>query len=540
MTSALSLLSAFADPRCRLEAAREMARWLGVEHFLLLVLDPEIRVLLPAPGFPQRVAGGPVWRAFLRTAVDPGTHRADVDYPRSDPSPAIAYTSAGGLSIVLVGGSPDEHRVDEVRAGAPLLGALLVAEHRQRVAEGQAAVEREAGIRVHELAIALDRTRSDLERALAESARLNAELKELDQRKDEFLAMLGHELRNPLAAIAGAVEVARIRPDDRAHHSRALAIVSRHAAQLARLVDDLLDVSRVSRGKITLRPARVRVEGVVARALEATRGLVAEHGHEVSVDTDPALHVNADPARLEQMITNLLTNAAKYTADGGHIRVVATRDDGTAIIRVEDDGVGIDPTMLPHVFEPFVQVARSVDRSAGGLGVGLTLVRRLAELHGGSVSAESEPGRGSVFVIRLAAVDAPPSDDVPVPVAARRGTSKRVLVVDDNIDSGEMMAELAASWGHHAVHVGDGSRALELAEEMRPDLVLLDIGLPGMDGYEVAARLRRQPGTRGARIVAVSGYGQAEDKRKSRAAGIDDHLVKPVDVDTLARVIGST
>jgi CheY-like chemotaxis protein/anti-sigma regulatory factor (Ser/Thr protein kinase) len=293
----------------------------------------------------------------------------------------------------------------------------------------------------------------------------------------------------------------------------------------------------VSKGKIVLRPEATQVDAIVRRAIDTTRPLLDRHRHEVTVEVDPALFVLADAARFEQMVTNLLTNAAKYTNDGGRIQVTAATEGSHVAIRVADNGIGIDAKMLQHVFDAFVQVAPTIDRGAGGLGVGLTLVRRLADLHGGSVVATSEVGKGSVFTLRLPKSDPPAA--IRASIARGPASRKRILVVDDNVDSGEMLVEVASRWGHHAVHAVDGPQALRLADELRPEVVLLDIGLPGMDGYEVASHLRGSPLTREAHLIALSGYGQDDDRKKSRAAGCDDHLVKPVDMKRLAQLLGA-
>jgi len=247
--------------------------------------------------------------------------------------------------------------------------------------------------------------------------------------------------------------------------------------------------------------------------------------------------VHADAARFEQMVTNLLTNAAKYTNDGGRIHVSASAEGPLVAVRVADNGIGIDAAMLKQVFDAFVQVSPAIDRGAGGLGVGLTLVRRLADLHKGSIDAESEPGKGSVFTLRLPTAHPPAA--APISPSRQPVSRKRILIVDDNVDSGEMLVEVIARWGHEAVHAVDGPQALHIADQLRPEVVLLDIGLPGMDGYEVASKLRGSPVTRDAQIIALSGYGQDDDRKKSRAAGCDDHLVKPVDMKRLAQLLGA-
>ncbi len=533
----LATLCALAELPRRTAAVAVLAGRLGVSEALFLVRDPQLDVLLPPVGFPQTLAGGRAWRAFLKKGCAvPGRHEAVVDFPTGEPSRRAVALVGERIAVVLFGGPVDEAALAELHAAFPLLSAIFAAEHAVRLAEGQAAVARTTGRRAQELALALDAARGEVERALDESARLNEELKDDDRRKDEFLAMLGHELRNPLSAIGAALEVART-GHDAEQSTRARAIIERQTAQLTRLVDDLLDVARVTRGKIELRLETVDVDAVVRRAIESTQALITSKGHSVEVTAAGPVFAKVDRARLEQMVTNLLTNAAKYTDQGGRIRVGVRRDGADAVVRVEDSGIGIRASMLQAIFDPFVQVTPTIDRGAGGLGIGLTLVRRLAVLHGGTVEAQSEPGAGSVFTLRLRAADPPEALTASGAFARAKAQKKRVLVVDDNLDSAEMLVALAATWGHEAVHAGDGPTALAIAAEMGPDVVLLDIGLPGMDGYEVAVHLRKAPGTCRSRIVAVSGYGHDGDRARSRDAGCDDHLVKPVNLEALRRAI---
>jgi signal transduction histidine kinase/CheY-like chemotaxis protein len=531
----------FAELSARGEAARALSRQLGLEQVLLFVHDVELGVFLPAPGMPQTVRGGPAWRAFLKAcAARPGIHRGDVDLPATGGLvPVTASVSDNGAALILLGAAVDDSALAELTETLPLLGAIVRAEHAHRVALGEAEVARRGGLHARDLALALDSARGEVERALAESARLNAELQEAYRRKDDFMAMLGHELRNPLAAVCGAIEVLRTGTHDAARAARAMHVLERQTVQLSRLVDDLLDVARITRGKIELRREALDVEVVVRRALEATSGFAAARRHDVRLDVRRTARAHADATRLEQMVANLVTNAIKYTDPGGHIVVSLDREGGDALIRVTDDGIGIAPEALPHIFDAFLQVSPTLDRSAGGLGVGLTVVDRLAKLHGGHVTAESELGKGSAFTLRLPAIDALPGPDVTVvgDVAVASATVKRVLVVDDNTESAEMLVILAESWGHEAFAANDGDSALTMARELRPDVILLDIGLPGMDGYEVAAALRSDERTQNARIIAVSGYGQAHDRARTRAAGFDDHMVKPVSFPDLQRAI---
>jgi signal transduction histidine kinase/DNA-binding response OmpR family regulator len=360
--------------------------------------------------------------------------------------------------------------------------------------------------------------------------------------KDEFLAVLGHELRNPLAPILTALQIMRLR--DRDSGAKERSIIERQAQHLVRLVDDLLDVSRITRGKIELKTERVELGDVVARAIEMTSPVLEQRQHHLDVHVlARGLAVDGDPDRLAQVVSNLLTNAAKYTERGGRITVSAERRGDEIAVRVKDTGIGIAPEMLPRVFDMFVQEQQALDRSRGGLGLGLTIVRSLVAMHGGTVEVHSEGrNRGSEFVVVLpAAVVRPPagSRQAVAPNGARRGagSGSRILVVDDNEDAAELLASALEIMGYTTCVAHDGPEALKLAAEFDPDLALLDIGLPVMDGYELARRLHDDPGLRRVPLVAVTGYGQPSDRQRSEAAGFDAHLVKPVDIERLAALI---
>jgi PAS domain S-box-containing protein len=369
-------------------------------------------------------------------------------------------------------------------------------------------------------------------------------LQEVNQRKDEFLAMLAHELRNPLAPIRNAAQIMRLHAKGNARLEWVRAVIERQSRHLTRLVDDLLDVSRIVRGQITLERSAVDLNDLVRHALETSRPLVRERKQEltVSVPGEP-LRLEGDLTRLAQVVANLLINAAKYTPEGGHLWLEAERDGHELILRVRDNGVGIAPSLLPRVFDLFTQGARTLDRAQGGLGIGLTLVKRIVEMHGGAVEARSAgPGRGSEFIVRLPLVTVEPRAAQPQtshsPNDDEQRKRVRVLVVDDNADAADSIAMLLSLEGHEVLSVHAAHDALEAAQSFRPHLVLLDIGLPGMDGYEVARRLRSQQIER-MRIVAITGYGQPSDRDRTRAAGFDQHLVKPIDPDTLHSLLGS-
>ncbi len=367
------------------------------------------------------------------------------------------------------------------------------------------------------------------------------ELAERDRRKDEFLALLGHELRNPLAPLRTAAHLLQGAAADPAVVGQAAAIIERQVSHLARLVDDLLDVSRITHGKITLHKAWVSLRDAVTHAVETCRPLAETRGHrlEVALPAEP-VWLEADPARLKQVLVNLLVNACKYTEPHGQVWLDAARDGGQVVVRVRDTGVGIPADMLDRVFEPFTQVDTSVGKaSQWGLGIGLSLVKRLVEMHAGTVTAASAgPGRGSEFTIRLPLPEpgrVVVQDDVPEPVAA--GRVLRILVVDDNTDLADSLAICLRQKGHQVRTAADGQAALDLAGRLRPEVVVLDLGLPGQDGFEVARRLAATPGLAGVPLVALTGYGREDDRRRAVEAGFAAFLVKPVEPDELERVL---
>jgi len=365
-------------------------------------------------------------------------------------------------------------------------------------------------------------------------------LKDTDRRKDEFLAMLAHELRNPLAPIANAVHLLRQSRNENTVQQQARAIIERQSGRLARLVDDLLEVSRITTGRIQLHMERIAIGGIVERAVETVEPLVEQHRHKLSITLPPdALWLYADGARLEQVIVNLLTNATKYTDDGGRIDVDVFGEHNQVVVRVKDTGIGISPELLPHVFDLFTQSERSLDRSHGGLGIGLSLVQRLVSMHGGSVVAESVLGKGSEFSVRLPQASIPAGEIYAAAVPPNESAVHplRVLVVDDNVDAAQSLSMLLEVSGHVVWMAHDGQAAIAAVSEYRPQIVLLDIGLPKLDGFTVAKRLREEPALHGIVLVAITGYGQAMDHQRSRDAGFDHHLVKPVAFSSVEEIL---
>jgi len=374
---------------------------------------------------------------------------------------------------------------------------------------------------------------TELKRGEAERILLLEEAQAANRAKDDFLAMFGHELRNPLAAVAAAADVLGL-----AHTieelERPRTIIKRQIIHLRRLIDDLLDAARVRAGKIVLDRRPVNLGEAVEQALSVARGVAGAGRHVLETQLDP-VGVDADPVRLDQIILNLLSNAMKYTPAGRRIGVLTYAEGPRAVLRVEDEGVGIGKEILPQIFGLFVQGERTVDRAQGGLGIGLTLVRTLVELHGGTVTAESPgPSLGSVFTVRLPRIEIAAPADHGEP---RRATiRRRVLIVEDNDDAREMLKVLLEHEGHEVFEASDGTEGVRAASRLHPDLALVDLGLPIIDGYEVARFIRRQD-HQPQRLVALTGYGQSGDRQRALEAGFDDHLVKPVDPDRLAELL---
>ena len=396
----------------------------------------------------------------------------------------------------------------------------------------------------HGLALArLEQKAQALERALFERDALLQDLATANRAKDEFLAMLGHELRNPLSPIVTALELMKLRGDTAT--AREQALIRRQVDHLLRMVDDLLDVSRVTRGTIELRRKVTKVSDLLSQSAEMVSPLIEQRRHELTIVLeDPELRCDGDPARLAQVLGNLLTNAARYTNPGGRITLAARRSGDELEISVSDNGAGIAHDMLEPIFEMFRQGSRGIDRREGGLGIGLALVRSLVQLHGGSVRAESDgPGHGSRFVVRMPilvrrtrdAAGAKPAG--PSTVAANDPIQARVLIVDDNREAADFLAELLASYGCVTRVAYDPVEALRQLEGFHPEVAILDIGLPVMDGYELASHIRGRPDGKGCRLFALSGYGLPSDRERSAAAGFEEHLVKPVDATRIAGLI---
>jgi PAS domain S-box-containing protein len=378
---------------------------------------------------------------------------------------------------------------------------------------------------------------------ITDRKRIEDELREADRRKDEFLATLAHELRNPLAPMRNAVQILKVKGPRQPELEWARGVLDRQAQLMARLLEDLLDVSRISRNRLELRWERVELAAVWEAALETSRPVIEAGHHEITI-TPPSepIHLVADPVRLAQVFANLLNNAAKYTERGGRIQLTGERQGAHVVVSVKDSGIGISADALPRIFEIFSQANPALGRSQGGLGIGLSLAKGIVELHGGTIEARSEgPGRGSEFIVRLPVAGSTPARELArtTDEEPRAAIARRILIVDDNKDSAESLAILLRVMGHEVVSAYDGEQALAAAEATRPDVVLLDIGMPKLNGYDTCRRIREEPWGQRIFFIAVTGWGQEEDRRRTEEAGFDRHMVKPVDSAVLTKLLAS-
>lgn len=532
----------------RFAAAQRLAELAGADALFLMVRDPAVEAYVPALGFPATLPGGSGWRDLLGRAATPGLHTGAVKlHAGCAAAPAVACADAEMLAV-FVGGTPDPEVMRGLLTLMPLVASTLRAEQEAVAARGEQRVAVNHARAAESLAVALDGARRDLERALRELEERSRALDEARGRaeaavraQDEFLAMLGHELRNPLSPITTALQLLRLKGQFGREHE----IIERQVTNLTRLVEDLLDVARLTTGKITLRKEPVEIAEVAARAFEMVGPMLERKRQVLSVNiASRGLVVDADPGRLAQILANLLTNASKYSDDGTRIVITAEHDDAHVRIRVQDQGIGISPEMLDRIFNLFEQHRQAIDRSHGGLGLGLAIVRSLVALHGGTVQASSDgEGQGAEFMVQLPRTEplGIASSDLEPPVREMQTIRPglRVLVVDDNQDALTMLADALSTVGYDVRTALDGPVALQAAESFKPDVAILDIGLPVMDGYELAERLRAPAGGREMKLIAVTGYGQTADRQRANRAGFHAHLVKPVPLNHLLEVLSS-
>ncbi|MEO7392585.1 MAG: ATP-binding protein [Ramlibacter sp.] len=502
---------------------------------MLYVRDAELQVMVPAPGMPKTVSAGPSWTALLRRCLVEKAFTAPVSLDRTRDN-AARVAVVGALALIVVGDETAPCVPAEILDALPLLECAVRAQHASQIELAKAAEARDAVAKAHQLMKALDAARYS-------AAELNGQLQVQHRAKDEFIAMLAHELRNPLSPIVSTVEILRhagakeLSPERRSH---ALDVIARQANQLTRLVDDLLDVSRVSRGHIELRREPLPLGEVLEAAVESVRPLIDGRGQQLTLlGANQIVHVNGDRVRLAQVFANVINNAAKYTGPGGSMQVSVVHDTSRVSVVIQDNGAGIPREMLTSIFDMFTQVPAPLERAAGGLGIGLSLVRTLVKLHGGEVNAHSAgPGKGSTFTITLPTIKAP-KNPLPreFPHASGGLVVATVLVVEDNVDAAESLAEILRISGANVAIAHDGNLALDKAAGgYTPDLVLLDIGLPGINGYETAREWRRRFGNR-TKLVALTGYGSPDDRLRTAQAGFDAHLVKPVDTEAIGSLL---
>ncbi len=508
-----SIFAQLQTPQQRRAGTAALAAMCGSHQVMLFGKDHDNETFLPAPGMPQALRDGSRWQRFLHRCASEGSASAIMPDPGQDTdNTAFGLTDSAGLaSLVFLGRAPDPEQCRAIAALLPLLGSNLQTERMALAADGHAAAAREA----------------------------EGRLRDADRRKDEFLAMLAHELRNPLAPISMAAQILKIGPANPARLQQTCQIIERQVTHMTSLLDDLLDVSRVTGGMVTLARELLDMRQIVDLALEQARPLVNARDHHLTLNlAEHGASVRGDATRLVQIVTNLVNNAAKYTPPGGDIGIKLALRGEQVVLTVRDSGIGIDPALLPHVFELFIQGERSSDRTQGGLGLGLALVKSLAERHGGAVTARSAGlGRGSEFEVALPR--AAGSTGAPRHADAPETAPHSILIVDDNADAARTLALFLQAHGHQVQVAFDGAQALGLARKSAPRVLLLDIGLPDMDGYALARHLREMPSTRECVYIALTGYGCPEDRERSRKAGFDHHLTKPVNALALAALIGA-
>jgi signal transduction histidine kinase/ActR/RegA family two-component response regulator len=538
------------SPQTRKDGLASLAAYTHATEAYLFGRDDEVDMFLPAQGLPQTMRYAAKWQAAFGQCEAGSCTSMPLPAPSdgADTLCSVIVDRFGQAVLVLLGIELEGTAATQLPALLSLVGAKLGVERVAESASVHAAVAREANRQAKSLNSALDSNRQELQKAferldkeLAVRREAENKLRQADQKKDEFLAMLAHELRNPLAPINMAAQLITLPSSGKRQVERASEIINRQVAHMTSLLDDLLDVSRVTRGMITVEKEPVDAKAVIADAIEQSKSVMQSKRHQLNVHlVGEAVYLHGDKTRLVQIIANILVNAAKYTPSEGivDLRLDATSDE--VMISVRDNGIGMDSSLLPQVFELFVQAPRSSDRSQGGLGIGLALVKRLVELHGGGITAQSEgANRGSEFVVRL-----PRHREVLQAVAksADNGNSTtiealEIIVIDDNVDAANTLTALLESFGHRVSTGYCAQDALALTSTAIFDVIFLDIGLPDMDGHELAKKLRATDQSRGAVLVALTGYGQPQDKEQAKGAGFDVHLTKPAHLTAIAQVL---
>ncbi len=539
----LALIASLAQPMARGDTSARLAACYHARELLIFEWDDTVENYLPAPAFKARLRDGRAWQSFLRRCGQVGHVKAEL--PLNDDSgaqPVLGRKGADGLIVVLIGGAPAIDGEDPLFQLLPLLARAFSVDRQAREARSNLLLAQEKAEHASMLAESLERARRDLAAALREARAAQDALQISDRRKDEFLAILAHELRNPLAPIANGLELMK-QQDMGEPLSGVRSMMEQQLRHMVRLIDDLMDISRISRGKISLQMENVSLAQAIHMACQESRPLYESMRHTLELDLpDEVLAVHADMSRLLQIFSNLLNNAAKYTPPGGLVCISVREADGHALVSVRDNGVGLEPNQTERIFELFAQVGNKEGKSVGGLGVGLALVRNLVTLHAGVVSVSSQGlGKGSDFTVKLPLVEASATKARPAaavgPAADAAKTSFRVLVVDDNEDSAETLGLLLRMRGHQTRLAFNGQEALATARHFQPNLILLDIGLPDMDGYTVCRKLRELDALQDTTLVAQTGWGQVSDKRLAQEAGFHHHLTKPVQLTQIQDIL---
>jgi signal transduction histidine kinase/CheY-like chemotaxis protein len=551
-SQSLSLISALVSSGERREAARRLAEQLGAEDLILFIQDPELNVLLPAPGFPQTLPSGQTWRSLLEECAARGELTTEAPFPDAESVKRVtAIKGVDGSVVALVGGEPVMSEVNALVELLPLLAAALLGERAELTAEGQTRMARQATAQSRKLVEMLESARSDLERALrtAEAA---------SRAKDDFLATVSHELRTPLTPILGFARMLRSGQLDANGMERALASIERNAELQSHLIEDILDFARIIAGKLRLEVQPVDPAVVVEAAVDVVRPTALAKNVRLQVVLDPgAGPVSGDASRLQQVVWNLLTNAIKFTPKGGRIQVRVERINSHVEITISDTGEGISPDFLPYVFDRFRQADNSISRRHGGLGLGLSIVRQLVEMHGGQIDAASGGlDEGSTFTVKLPRMivhdvqrpkeDAerrhPTARGEPIPFACPPELAGlRVVVVDDETDARDLLAMVLESCGSRVTAVGTAAEALSAVRGLKPDILISDIEMPGEDGYSLITSVRALSPEDGGQTLAVAltAHARVEDRMRALSAGYQMHVAKPVEPAELVVVLAS-
>lgn len=539
----LGLIAALAEKVERQNAARQLAAFYQANDLMIFLRDQQVGLFLPASGFSQNLKDGNAWQRFLRHCIDNGRAADNLRFSHvTDPVPVLGIKGQEDIIVVLIGGLCAIDGSDELFQLSPLLAHAFKAERQSEALAAQTALAREKEMSARLLAQSLDKARTRLASTLNTARQAEEALRLADKRKDEFLAILAHELRNPLAPIGNGIELLKHAQENPQILPEVREMMDNQLRQMVRLIDDLMDVSRITRGKINLRRQAVPLKKLIHSAVEGAKPFIDQQQHLLSLHmTEDAIMVNADATRLTQVFSNLLNNAAKYSDPGGRIDITIKADADEVDISIRDTGVGLDAQELTSIFDMFVQADAMAGYARGGLGIGLTLVKNLVVLHQGRVCAKSAGrGQGSEFIVTLPRLQKkqelePIKHSKPSTVATQVKHLK-VLVVDDNEPSAHSMRMIAELLGHQAQVAFSGEEALAKAARFQPQIILLDIGLPDISGYEVCRRLRAIPEFKDTLFVAQTGWGQVGDKQKGAEAGFDHYLVKPLDMNDLEAI----